>query len=68
MGFDNQSILPDRYRGPEITTVEQPLYTIGMDSIRLVSERLSNNDAKMPVRKTYETKIIERETVCEYQG
>ena len=68
MGFDNQRILPDRYRGPEITTVEQPLYTIGMDSIRLVSERLSNTDTKAPVRKTYETKIIERETVCEYHG
>lgn len=65
MGFDNQSILPDRYRGPEITTVEQPLFTIGMDSIRLVSEKLDNSETKEPIRKMYETKIVERETVCE---
>ncbi len=65
MGFDNQTILPDRYRGPEITSVDQPLFNIGMDSIRLVSERLSNSEVKAPVRKMYETKIIEKETVCE---
>lgn len=67
MGFDNQTILPDRYRGPEITSVEQPLYTIGMDSIRLVSERLKAGQTEEPVVRTYETKIVEKETVCEYR-
>ncbi len=66
MGFDNQSILPDFYRGPMITSVEQPLYTIGMDSIRLLSERLNQGDPGEEVRKIYKTRIIERETVGEY--
>ena len=67
MGFDNQRILPDFYRGPAITSVEQPLYTIGMDSIRLLSERLNQADPGQAVRKTYKTRIIEKETVGEYR-
>lgn len=65
MGFDNQTILPDRYKGPGITSVEQPLFNIGMDSIKLVSDRLSNGELEEPVRKMYDTRIIEKETVCE---
>lgn len=65
MGFDNQSVLPDRYKGPEITSVEQPLYTIGMDSIQILSERLKKSKTENFVRKVYKTKIIEKETVRE---
>ena len=68
MGFDNQSILPDHYIGPKITSVEQPLYQIGMDSIELVNKRLNNKEIKEPIMKMYETKIIEQETVCEYKN
>lgn len=66
MGFDNQSILPDLYRGPVITSVEQPLYTIGMESIRLLSGRLNQEEPGEVVRKVYKTKIIEGETVGAY--
>lgn len=63
MGFDNQSILPDHYKGPEITSVNQPLYKIGMDSIKILSERLNNEVPMKPVRIIYETEIIEKDTV-----
>lgn len=64
IGFDNQTILPDCYRGPQITTVEQPLYQIGYDSVALLSEQLENQDTVTNVRKTYETRIVEKETVA----
>ena len=65
MGFDNQTILPDHYRGPEITSVNQPLYKIGMDSVLLLSERLNSKEVLAPVKKVYETDIVEKESVCE---
>lgn len=63
MGFDNQAILPDKYRGPEITTVEQPLYIIGRDSVRLLTERLETKGEAELLKKTYPTKVIIKETV-----
>lgn len=65
MGFDNQTILPDHYRGPDITSVNQPLYKIGMDSVKLLSERLNSDEEMEPVRKIYQTEIVEKETVTE---
>lgn len=64
MGFDNQTVLPNRYKGPDITSVEQPLYTIGMESIQILSERLKGNDSGEFIKKTYGTRIVEKETVC----
>lgn len=64
MGFDNQKILPDFYRGPAITTVEQPLYKIGEDSIRLLTDLLENKLKDKKIRKTYTTKIVIKETVA----
>lgn len=64
IGFDNQTILPDCYRGPRITTVEQPLYQIGYDSVALLSQQLENQKTVTNVRKTYETRIVEKETVA----
>lgn len=66
MGFDNQRILPDYYTGPAITSVEQPLYMIGMDSIRLLSERLNQAEPGEVVRRVYKTRIVEKETVSGY--
>lgn len=64
IGFDNQTILPDCYRGPRITTVEQPLYQIGYDSVALLSQQLEDQKTVTNVRKTYETRIVEKETVA----
>lgn len=63
IGFDHQAILPDCYRGPAITTVEQPLYTIGLESVHLLSRRLSDPTVQKPVTKVYNTKLIIQETV-----
>lgn len=64
MGFDHQVNLPERYRGPDITTVKQPLYEIGFDSITILSNQLKSGKAYTPERKQYETEIVEHETVC----
>ena len=50
-------------RGPEITSVEQPLYTIGMDSVRLLSQRLEGKGSQEPITKLYKTKLVVQETV-----
>lgn len=64
MGFDHQVNLPERYRGPDITTVKQPLYEIGFDSISILSRHLKAGTEHSPERKEYDTQIIEQETVC----
>ncbi|MCI6238362.1 MAG: LacI family transcriptional regulator [Lachnospiraceae bacterium] len=63
MGFDNRRIFPQGYRGPDITTIEQPLYQIGKESIELLSKRLSDPNSVEPIRKIYPTRVIEKETV-----
>lgn len=68
VGFDNQRILPDGYRGPRITSVEQPLYQIGQDSIHILAEQLEFSKEAKTVRHVYETKVIEKETVGNYGG
>ena len=64
MGFDLQTNLPEKYRGPDITTVQQPLYKIGNDSIKILAEQLREGIIDKPVRKEYDTMIVEQETVC----
>lgn len=63
MGFDNQTILPDGYKGPDITTMEQPLYQIGKDSIYFMTKVLANDKRVEPIRKVYSTRIVIKETV-----
>ncbi|NLF28185.1 MAG: LacI family transcriptional regulator, partial [Clostridiales bacterium] len=62
MGFDNQSILPEKYAGPEITSMEQPLFAIGCDSIRLLVDQLTGKVAS-PVKRIYQTKVVEKASV-----
>lgn len=62
VGFDNRTMLPEDYRGPRITSVEQPLYRIGKETIELLSSRLASQEKQEPVTKIYETKIVEKET------
>jgi len=64
MGFDNRTILPDGYRGPSITTVEQPLYQIGLESIQFLTQLLENKFGEKRIRKTYATNIVVKETVA----
>lgn len=64
MGFDNQTILPERYRGPEITSIAQPLERIGIDSVTLLSEQLVTPHSFEPIVKKYETLLVEKESVA----
>jgi len=63
MGFDNQTVLPDKYKGPDITSMAQPLFEIGRESIRILIDQLDNNSHSDYVRKVYETQLVEGETV-----
>ena len=67
MGFDNQLILPEKYAGPEITSMEQPLFAIGCDSIRLLVDQLSGN-IKSSFKKIYQTKVVEKASVQRLQA
>lgn len=65
MGFDNQKILPDKYQGPEITSMEQPLFNIGFDSIKILVDQLSGKSHGY-VRKIYKTTLVKKESVGSY--
>ena len=62
MGFDNQTILAG-YAGPPITSVAQPLYEIGYDSITLLS-RFLQGDRKDRITRVYTTNLVEKSTVA----
>lgn len=63
MGFDNQSVLPDGYKGPDITSMAQPLYEIGVESIQLLANQLDEIISPDKVRKVYNTYFVDGETV-----
>lgn len=65
MGFDNQKILPDRYRGPEITTMEQPLFDIGFDSIQILVDQMSGQTEHYK-KKTYKTTLVQKESTSKF--
>jgi len=62
VGFDNQKILPERYMGPAVTSIEQPLYDIGKESILLLAERLQGNNSEENLRKVYRTKLVVKDS------
>lgn len=62
MGFDNQTVLPDKYKGPNITSMAQPLFEMGLESIQLLVNQLDNNNSDY-VRQVYDTYLVEGETV-----
>lgn len=63
MGFDSQTIPPAGYIGPAITSVSQPLYDIGYDSVVQMVRYLSGIERNTVERK-YNTNIDEKKTVA----
>lgn len=63
MGFNNQSVLPTGYRGPNITSMEQPLFQIGLDSVQLLSEILEKEKTEK-IHKVYPVKLVEKESTA----
>ena len=62
LGFDNRSILPGHYHGPEITTIMQPLFTIGKESIELLSGYLRGKIEAYST-KIFKTTLIDKASV-----
>lgn len=63
IGFDNLKTYDITYRGPRITSIQQPLYDIGYDSIISIDEILNKRIAT-PISKSYQTTLAEHETVA----
>lgn len=63
IGFDNLKNYGVSYRGPRITSIQQPLYDMGYDSIISIDEIL-NGIITTPISKTYRTTLVEHETVA----
>ncbi|QQO11240.1 LacI family DNA-binding transcriptional regulator [Breznakiella homolactica] len=64
IGFDNQKLFDDGYSGPAITSIKQPLFEMGKDSITILTDILEGK-VKTPFTKTYETQLIPGDTVDE---
>ena len=62
IGFDNQQFPHENYTGPRITSVSQPLYQMGLDSIKTISDILDRKTSE-PITKFYNTTLQEHETV-----
>lgn len=63
MGFDNQRLLPDGYKGPDISSMAQPLYDIGRESIEILAKQLDDENRTEKVRIVYNTYLVEGNTV-----
>ena len=64
IGFDDQKILPFKYTGPDITTLRQPLYEIGFESIGMLKSCIEENSGECPSVKVYETELLVHESVA----
>ncbi|MEM1484435.1 LacI family DNA-binding transcriptional regulator [Oscillospiraceae bacterium PP1C4] len=63
VGFDNQLNYDNCYHGPSITSVKQPLYEIGRDSIQHLTNILDGTQAT-PFSKSYHTELVKMSTVA----
>jgi DNA-binding LacI/PurR family transcriptional regulator len=62
IGFDSQQIFDNGYRGLPLTSIKQPLFEIGRDSIDILTGILEGR-LETPYTRTYETQLIKGETV-----
>lgn len=63
VGFDNQIVFDDGYTGPDITSMRQPFFDIGRDSIDLI-QGILDRKVETPLTRMYATQLIERDTVA----
>lgn len=63
IGFDNQRLPDERYNGPRITGICQPLYQMGLDSIKTITDILDGK-LQQPITRMYDTTLMEYDTVC----
>lgn len=65
IGFDHLTSYDTSYRGPRITSIKQPLYQIGYDSI-LTIDQILKGEITEPVNKLYHTTLSEHDTVADF--
>lgn len=63
VGFDNQLTYDTSYKGPLISSVKQPLYEIGKDSIQYLAKIL-DGEQQTPFSKVYKTELVKLDTVA----
>lgn len=67
IGFDNLQNYNNyniSYQGPRITSIQQPLYEIGYDSIVAI-DGILRKEVTGPIDRCYSTELVEHETVAE---
>lgn len=64
MSFDSQNHFEEEYKGPLLSGIKQPLYDVGYESLKAISD-IMDGKIKTPYSKTYETTIQIGETVKE---
>ncbi len=62
IAFDNQRFYEFDYTGPTITTIAQPLFDLGHDSILHLNDILENRNLPT-ISKTYKTFLVENQSV-----
>jgi Transcriptional regulators len=62
VGFDDLQNYNVSYQGPQITSIKQPLYEIGHDSITCI-DKILKRELAPPVFKLYNTSLAEHATV-----
>lgn len=66
VGFDDQKILPTMYRSfIALTTIRQPLLTIGEKSVKTLVEFI-NEPEKAKTQEKYQCDLVIRESSCRY--
>ena len=64
IGIDDQKIMPFKYTGPDITTLRQPLYEIGFESIGILKSCIEQKSGDSPSVKVYKTELLVHESVA----
>lgn len=63
VGFDNLKNYSTSYRGPRVTSIQQPFYQIGYDSIQVI-DGILKDQLIAPINRSYSTMLVEHETVA----
>ena len=63
VGFDDLRIPDSDYNGPRITSIHQPLYEMGVESVHAIGDILSASGQGL-TKRVFSTVLAEHDTVC----
>ncbi|WP_163538160.1 LacI family DNA-binding transcriptional regulator [Gracilibacillus sp. YIM 98692] len=61
VGFDDQKFYDKQYNGPALTTISQPFFDIGKESVRVLIDEIEERNENL-VKKTFDTELIIRQS------